>query len=164
VTPAEQREQEERQREQCFVDAGGEREFTPKVADTIRGIWASDKNPQRDGFYVRTVRRERARVNSGIWYELTDGNGNNWQYRASDTVLIAKAGNATAALARKDALLRQAMAFVDEIAMDLLNNQMGEYRNIYTATYKPHRLAGAQAEIDTAKNLIAAIQAELEPK
>jgi hypothetical protein len=109
VTPAEERDEEERRRQQRFTEAGGEREFTPKVGDTIRGIWAGDRNPHRDGFYVRTVRRERARVNPGVWYELTDGKGNNWQYRASDTVRIAKAVDVQAALARKDALLRQAM-------------------------------------------------------
>jgi hypothetical protein len=143
VTPAEERDEEERRRQQRFIEAGGEREFTPKVGDTIRGIWAGEKNPQRDGFYVRTVRRERARVNPGVWYELTDGKGNNWQYRASDTVRIAKAVDVQAALARKDALLRQAMEALQGM--------------IAGATLNGWKVAGSVA----AEQSIATISAEL---
>lgn len=59
----------------------------PKFAEWMRGIYASPGNPQRDGMYVRTIFRT-SRVNKGFWYELTDGNGNFYQYRPQDTVFI----------------------------------------------------------------------------
>jgi hypothetical protein len=60
---------------------------TPKFGEWMRGIWAGEKNPHRDGMYVRTVRRT-GRMNPGKWYELTDGNGDFWQYEAKDTLYL----------------------------------------------------------------------------
>ena len=59
----------------------------PKFGDWMRGIWASVSNPQRDGMYVRTVLRT-GRMNPGTFYELTNGNGEFWQYPAGSTVFI----------------------------------------------------------------------------
>jgi hypothetical protein len=59
----------------------------PKFGEWMRGIWASDKNPQRDGQYVRTVIRT-GRVNRGKFYELTDGRGSFWQYPVESTCYI----------------------------------------------------------------------------
>lgn len=52
----------------------------------IRGIYASKDNPQRDGVYVRTLRRH-GKLNPGIYYEVTDGKGNFWEYPADSCLL-----------------------------------------------------------------------------
>lgn len=63
---------------------------TPQFGDLMRGKWASPDNPQRDGFFVRIIRRDLARMNPGVWYELTDKRGSFWQYRAEDCELIRR--------------------------------------------------------------------------
>jgi hypothetical protein len=63
---------------------------TPRFGDRMRGIYASESNPQRDGFYVETIRR-RGRLNKGSSYRLTDGNGRFWEYPVDSVVLIARA-------------------------------------------------------------------------
>lgn len=60
---------------------------TPKFGEWMRGIWASEKNPIRDGQYVRTVKRT-GRLNPGTFYELTDGKGKFWNFPANATVFI----------------------------------------------------------------------------
>ena len=52
----------------------------PKFGDWIRGIYASERNPIRDGIYVRTTRR-----NHETLYELTDGKGKFWMYPKQST-------------------------------------------------------------------------------
>ncbi len=59
----------------------------PKFGDTVRGIHASEKNPQRDGFYVQTVRRT-GKMNAGTFYRLTDGHGRFWEYPVESTEII----------------------------------------------------------------------------
>ena len=51
----------------------------PVFGEWLRGIYASERNPQRDGMYVRTIRRT-GRTNPGTYYELTDGKGSLWSY------------------------------------------------------------------------------------
>ena len=53
----------------------------PKFGEWLRGIYASERNPTRDGMYVRTIRRT-GKFNPGKSYELTDGNGLFWEYPA----------------------------------------------------------------------------------
>ena len=60
---------------------------TPTFGEWMRGIWASPRNPHRDGMYVKTVRRA-GNFNHGTFYELTNGKGKFWQYMASETVFI----------------------------------------------------------------------------
>lgn len=60
---------------------------TPKFGDWMRGIYASEKNPLRDGMFVRTIRRT-GRCNPGTYYELTDGRGKFWQYPRESTVML----------------------------------------------------------------------------
>ena len=60
----------------------------PKFGEWLRGIYASESNPQRDGMYVRTIRRT-GRMNPGTFYELTDGNGRFWQYPAQSVERVA---------------------------------------------------------------------------
>lgn len=52
----------------------------PKFGDWLRGIYASERNPIRDGIYVRTCR-----VNHETCYELTDGKGKFWMYPKRST-------------------------------------------------------------------------------
>lgn len=52
----------------------------PKFGDWLRGIHASEDNPQRDGMFVREVVTPRGRMNSGTAWELTDGKGDFWRY------------------------------------------------------------------------------------
>lgn len=80
----------------------------PKFGDWIRGNFASEENPQRDGMYVRTIRRTGF-TNPGKWYELTDGKGKFWQYLASETTRLCRA-----APAGGDDLYRQACDSVEE--------------------------------------------------
>ena len=49
-----------------------------KFGDIISNGWASDDNPTKTGFFVRTV-RSRGKLNPGIHVELTDGKGKMWQ-------------------------------------------------------------------------------------
>lgn len=56
-------------------------EIEPKFGEWLRGIYASESNPRRDGMYVRTIHR-KGRMNPGKFYELTDGNGAFWMYPA----------------------------------------------------------------------------------
>lgn len=62
----------------------------PKFGEWLRGIYASESNPRRDGMYVRTIIR-RGRMNPGKFYEVTDGNGNFWVYPAQSVERIAAA-------------------------------------------------------------------------
>lgn len=52
----------------------------PKFGDWLRGVYASERNPIRDGIYVRTCR-----VNHETCYELTDGKGKFWMYPKRST-------------------------------------------------------------------------------
>lgn len=65
----------------------------PKFGDRIRGIYAGESNPQRDGYFVRVIRRT-GRMNHGTYYECTDGNGNFWQYPAEFTERLPNADHA----------------------------------------------------------------------
>ena len=60
----------------------------PKFGDRIRGIYASEQNPERDGFYVETIRCT-GRLNNGTHYRCTDGHGHFWEYPVDSTELLA---------------------------------------------------------------------------
>jgi len=59
----------------------------PKLGEWLRGIYASESNPIRDGMYVETIRRT-GRLNPGVWYRLTDGKGKFWEFEAKNTVFL----------------------------------------------------------------------------
>ena len=63
-------------------------EIEPKFGEWLRGIYASESNPHRDGMYVRTIRRT-GKLNPGVHYEVTDGNGKFWQYPAQSVERLA---------------------------------------------------------------------------
>jgi hypothetical protein len=54
----------------------------PKFGDMMRNPWASESNPQRDGYFVRSTRRT-GRMNPGLWYQMTDRNGKFWEVDGS---------------------------------------------------------------------------------
>ena len=60
----------------------------PKFGEWLRGIYASESNPHRDGMYVRTIRLTGG-LNPGVHYEVTDGNGKFWQYPAQSVERLA---------------------------------------------------------------------------
>lgn len=70
---------------ECRMANGNSR--APKFGEWMRGVWASERNPQRDGMYVETIVRT-GRFNAGTWYRLTDGNGRFWEYQASSTIFL----------------------------------------------------------------------------
>ena len=65
---------------------------TPKFGDRVRGIYASESNPERDGFFVEVVRRT-GKMNAGTFYRLTDGKGRFWHYPARSTVILQREDN-----------------------------------------------------------------------
>lgn len=70
--------------------AGGISKFTPRFGDMLRGIWASEQNPQRDGFYVETTSHRAGRFHTRRYYRCTDGQGNFWEYPPDSTVLLRR--------------------------------------------------------------------------
>lgn len=48
-----------------------------KFGQRVRGIFASDDNPHKNGYFVRSGFR-KGRLNPGMYYEITDGNGDFW--------------------------------------------------------------------------------------
>lgn len=83
---------------------------TPHFGDWIRGNWAGETNPHRDGMYVKTVRRD-GRCNPGIWYQLTDGKGATWEYLAKETTFLRRGGHAEIErLEKETARLRLALS------------------------------------------------------
>lgn len=65
----------------------------PVFGERLRGIYASIDNPQRDGFYVRTVRRTGF-MNPGKFYEITDGKGHFWWYPAEGVRVLDRSSGA----------------------------------------------------------------------
>lgn len=59
----------------------------PKFGDWIRGNFASERNPIRDGMYVETI-RNTGRLNHGTFYRLTDGRGKFWMFEAKNTTRL----------------------------------------------------------------------------
>jgi hypothetical protein len=51
----------------------------PEFGATIRSVHASEDNPHKTGMFVRVIRRPRSRINSGTWWQVTDGRGGFWE-------------------------------------------------------------------------------------
>lgn len=60
----------------------------PKFGDRVRGIYASESNPQRDGYFVEELRHKVGPYSYENTYRITDGNGNFWEYPPESTILI----------------------------------------------------------------------------
>lgn len=63
--------------------------WEPAFGEWVRGIWASESNPIRDGMFVEVIVR-RGVFNNGRFYRITDGDGKFWEYRAEDVVPVIK--------------------------------------------------------------------------
>lgn len=74
----------------------------PKFGDRLRGIYAGESNPQRDGIYVETIRRT-GNMNRGTFYRLTDGKGHFWTYPATSTAFLDDLPSQGAAVAESPA-------------------------------------------------------------
>lgn len=59
--------------------------FKPKFGELLRGVRASESNPHRDGLFVREI-RHTGKLNPGVYYELTDGIGDFWEYPSESVV------------------------------------------------------------------------------
>jgi hypothetical protein len=63
-------------------------EREPVFGEWLRGIYASERNPRRDGMYVETIRRT-GRMNPGKAYRCTDGKGDFWEYPHDSVIFLA---------------------------------------------------------------------------
>jgi hypothetical protein len=63
-------------------------EREPVFGEWLRGIYASERNPHRDGMYVETIRRT-GRMNPGKAYRCTDGKGDFWEYPHDSVIFLA---------------------------------------------------------------------------
>lgn len=61
----------------------------PKFGQKVCGIYGSDDNPTKCGKFFETIVR-RGRLNPGVYYRLTDGEGKFWEYPADAVELINK--------------------------------------------------------------------------
>lgn len=63
----------------------------PVFGDHMRNLWASEQNPSRDAIFVRVIRRTGKVLNSGMWYQMTDGKGKFWEVCPSGMIFISAA-------------------------------------------------------------------------
>lgn len=63
--------------------------MTFKFGELVRNVYASERNPTRDGFFVREFVR-RGRLNPGHICEVTNGKGKFWLTRKEN--LVARGG------------------------------------------------------------------------
>lgn len=59
----------------------------PQYGDRMRNPWAGDKNPTRDGVFVKSGYRA-GMTNHGPWYQFTDCNGKFWETRTNCVIFI----------------------------------------------------------------------------
>ncbi len=57
-------------------------ERKPKFGDVVINGWASDDNPQKQGYFVRKIKRT-GKLNPGTFWELTDRDGKFWSASAN---------------------------------------------------------------------------------
>lgn len=88
----------------------------PKFGEWLRGIYASEKNPHRDGMYVRTILRD-GRFNPGKYYEVTDGKGDFWTYLAESTMRTSQPEASDTVTVPRELTLDMLEAAEQEIAM-----------------------------------------------
>jgi hypothetical protein len=67
---------------------------TWKFGDVIMNGWASERNPQRFGYFVRRG-TSNAFVNGGTYVELTDGRNNFWRHSTKGEHRLSKVDQAT---------------------------------------------------------------------
>lgn len=61
---------------------------TPRYGDLLRGLYASESNPHRDGIFVRVKWIRTGKFSRSRCFEVTDGNGDFWLMTPSSTVSL----------------------------------------------------------------------------
>ena len=81
-----------------MTDMTDEERPKPRFGDAVENGYASEDNPIRHGIFVREFKRI-GRMNPGLTWELTDGNGKFWtvQPRHNDRLTVTPAIRATKA-------------------------------------------------------------------
>lgn len=59
----------------------------PEFGDLMMNPWAGDANPRHIANFVREIRKT-GRVNPGLWYEMTDRNGNFWEVGGNTMIFL----------------------------------------------------------------------------
>lgn len=59
----------------------------PRFGDLFDNTAAGDKNPRKRAMFVRTLRRT-GRLNPGVWWQMTDGNGDFWEQQPDHLVRV----------------------------------------------------------------------------
>jgi hypothetical protein len=59
----------------------------PVFGDFMRNPWAGECNPTRDAYFVKS-KVIKGRMNPGLWYEMTDKNGNFWESDGKSLIFI----------------------------------------------------------------------------
>ncbi len=127
----------------------------PRFGAILRAEYASEGNPQRDGMFVRVVRIPRGRMNAGVWWEITDGNGTFWRQRPANVSVLGHGP-----LAEVEQLLpvvEAAAALVDEWPTNL---PFGPYQQAVVDAVAAYR-AGGSAPHQGATTDVAALLARL---
>lgn len=118
-------------------------EIEPKFGDWLRGVYASERNPIRDGIYVRTTRR-----NHETLYELTDGKGKFWMYPKRSTERLNRPNAFDAAALRR--------AAVGEAGHAAFWREAFRARVEEQSLLAGHPIAAAKIHADTAVRLVEA--------
>lgn len=64
----------------------------PRYGDLMLMESAGKENPRRFGLFVKIVHRARGRINSGTWYQVTDGKGDFWLTDPTTSRVLNEAG------------------------------------------------------------------------
>ena len=84
---------------------------TPAFGDLVENGWASEDNPTRRGYFVRSFKRS-GRMNPGVTWEITDKKGKFWELQPrtiGERLTVTPAGQEVTASA-DGALGRQALS------------------------------------------------------
>jgi len=84
----------------------------PKFGDKVIGIYASENNPLKEGIFVEEKRRI-GRMNPGVFYRVTDGRGNFWEYQDKSTKIIQNTSAARRLVECENCELSQAKTQVE---------------------------------------------------
>lgn len=60
----------------------------PRFGDIIDNHWAGEKNPHRFGIFLKAGHTPHGRMNSGRWWECTDGKRASWRLPVDDRKVV----------------------------------------------------------------------------
>lgn len=93
--------------------AAGSEELHPKFLDIIENGWASESNPRKYGYYLKTIHRS-GRLNPGKYFTLTNGKGDFWETNASSKMKIVGSFGDELITAQNDATYAAVMEAIGE--------------------------------------------------